>query len=172
MLGCFPLESQSLFYWITYSYNWSTSPIVDELIKSQSLFYWITYSYGFVTTVMGDVTDRLNPYFIGLPILISTCSFYSYYGSTCLNPYFIGLPILIHALKKVEKRIYLSQSLFYWITYSYKDGVLLIVGALIRVSILILLDYLFLFETNEGASETFEDSLNPYFIGLPILIST
>ena len=37
----------------------------------------------------------LNPYFIGLPILIG-CRRKLYKGSeTSLNPYFIGLPILI-----------------------------------------------------------------------------
>ena len=61
-----------------------------------------------------------------------------------------------------------SQSLFYWITYSYLEvrG-----GSLqcLSVSILILLDYLFL---SELSIQNIMDlgSLNPYFIGLPILI--
>ena len=43
---------------------------INPLRESQSLFYWITYSYdvkngGKVITPAG-----LNPYFIGLPILI------------------------------------------------------------------------------------------------------
>ena len=36
----------------------------------------------------------LNPYFIGLPILI-TLNNSMRIQNTCLNPYFIGLPILI-----------------------------------------------------------------------------
>ena len=36
--------SQSLFYWITYSYNIKQFHENTEYL-SQSLFYWITYSY-------------------------------------------------------------------------------------------------------------------------------
>ena len=63
---------------------------------SQSLFYWITYSY-----------------FTNISV---TCA-----CSYCLNPYFIGLPILImnnNNNNNVQNQK--SQSLFYWITYSYK----------------------------------------------------
>ena len=60
------------------------------------------------------------------------------------NPYFIGLPILIIAksLAEVSDKA-LFQSLFYWITYSYKTEIFLSFF-IIAVSILILLDYLFL----------------------------
>ena len=38
----------------------------------QSLFYWITYSYDDVRLAMEEYFfDCFNPYFIGLPILIS-----------------------------------------------------------------------------------------------------
>ena len=38
---------------------------------SQSLFYWIIYSYNaFDTSVDYEYLDGLNPYFIGLSILI------------------------------------------------------------------------------------------------------
>ena len=62
---------------------------------SQSLFYWITYSYDTILTSSKEQSQSLNPYFIGLPILIIkgsdlTCCFF-----LCLNPYFIGLPILM-----------------------------------------------------------------------------
>ena len=61
------------------------------------------------------------------------------------NPYFIGLSILIIAEKSTEINNILErfQSLFYWIIYSY-DDFLEISEIQIGVSILILLDYLFL----------------------------
>ena len=71
LLGCRQSKSQSLFYWITYSYHW--------LCLSRYL----------------DKIQCLNPYFIGLPILILGENYYSQMPKYCLNPYFIGLPILI-----------------------------------------------------------------------------
>ena len=63
---------------------------------SQSLFYWITYSYEEKVFGLNTPTfESLNPYFIGLPILI------------------------IYFTITVCKKIISSQSLFYWITYSY-----------------------------------------------------
>ena len=63
--------SQSLFYWITYSYQEVEDKLKKLLLKlSQSLFYWITYSYGAVHILLGENVNGLNPYFIGLPILI------------------------------------------------------------------------------------------------------
>ena len=63
---------------------------------SQSLFYWITYSYDVVGQSMQLIPHGgLNPYFIGLPILIISAIFWSNLVVICLNPYFIGLPILI-----------------------------------------------------------------------------
>ena len=63
-----------------------------------------------------------------------------------------------------------SQSLFYWIIYSYtnRQYALNIKGD--RVSILILLDYLFLYAlvTIDRLNKIY--CLNPYFIGLSILI--
>ena len=88
------LESQSLFYWIIYSYN--VSKVNKSYFKglSQSLFYWIIYSY-----LMGN--DGYCQVWKG------------------------------------------SQSLFYWIIYSY---IVNTYGKRLNgaVSILILLDYLFL----------------------------
>ena len=63
-------------------------------------------------------TRGLNPYFIGLPILIKL-QYTKYEKLFCLNPYFIGLPILIVASFNISSSPY-------------------------KVSILILLDYLFL----------------------------
>ena len=64
------------------------------LIKSQSLFYWITYSYIQQLHETDPELQGLNPYFIGLPILIRFLYDYRN-GPGSLNPYFIGLPILI-----------------------------------------------------------------------------
>ena len=63
----------------------------------------------------------------------------------------------------------MSQSLFYWITYSYNSSAAASETAIL-VSILILLDYLFLY-MNSDIMENGSYSLNPYFIGLPILIN-
>ena len=63
-----------------------------------------------------------------------------------LNPYFIGLSILIKNTTKKKEENGVSQSLFYWIIYSYN-------GKTIKL----------------GRKEK---SLNPYFIGLSILISS
>ena len=62
--------SQSLFYWIIYSYN-VYSELEEQLGQlSQSLFYWIIYSY-FKTRYDNIISEQgLNPYFIGLSILI------------------------------------------------------------------------------------------------------
>ena len=62
-----------------------------------------------------------------------------------LNPYFIGLPILISEYFCICWWRKLSQSLFYWITYSY-ESVNLFSFKIEIISILILLDYLFLYE--------------------------
>ena len=112
---------------------------------SQSLFYWITYSYIFCLVKLILHLCRLNPYFIGLPILITFSLIQFINLLACLNPYFIGLPILIRA-DQVSTLLFpkMSQSLFYWITYSY-----------------------FLFRNWRTQRK---GSLNPYFIGLPILI--
>ena len=64
--------------------------------KFQSLFYWITYSYGAGEKVDGAVKVGFNPYFTGLPILIS-------------------------ALMDLDGVESVFQSLFYWITYSYME---------------------------------------------------
>ena len=44
---------------------------MKTLVRSQSLFYWITYSYNILEGNQEGLNERgLNPYFIGLPILI------------------------------------------------------------------------------------------------------
>ena len=90
--------------------------------------------------------NSLNPYFIGLPILMLS-SWVSVAIDTSLNPYFIGLPILIRNGKGCNPLLKRwSQSLFYWITYSYTLTIPC------------------------GHYNLIEECLNPYFIGLPILI--
>ena len=87
-------RSQSLFYWITYSYKkyWgyrSILKIVSILILLDYLFLWGSFKAG----LRGWY--GLNPYFIGLPILILIYECFCYFLNG-LNPYFIGLPILIN----------------------------------------------------------------------------
>ena len=65
------IKSQSLFYWITYSYGMNMLGTIKVKNMSQSLFYWITYSYKLVKRHKEKKIAGLNPYFIGLPILIS-----------------------------------------------------------------------------------------------------
>ena len=70
--------------------------ILNYLTVSQSLFYWIIYSYSHE-----NASDRLRMY-------------------ESLNPYFIGLSILIPQSPFAKDATYSwSQSLFYWIIYSY-----------------------------------------------------
>ena len=85
---------------------------------SQSLFYWIIYSYRGVWDWALNFNPRLNPYFIGLSILIFDVLDAKISAAKSLNPYFIGLSILI------------------FVTTTF--------GNVTDVSILILLDYLFL----------------------------
>ena len=63
----------------------------------------------------------------------------------CLNPYFIGLSTLIlEDLNEIKSFKTKSQSLFYWIIYSYHPS-------------------------SKGRNKSVH-SLNPYFIGLSTLI--
>ena len=116
-----------------------------------------------------NLSSSLNPYFIGLPILI-TKTLSRVLTELGLNPYFIGLPILIAEGLLLWVRWRESQSLFYWITYSYKEIFDIDLTEEEDVSILILLDYLFLLLAIEEGKTVTWMCLNPYFIGLPILI--
>ena len=87
------------------------------------------------------------------------------------NPYFTGLPILIRNILHFPVWFtHWFQSLFYWITYSYSDEIKMYVDTLNDVSILILLDYLFLLACTTQVIITATSCFNPYFTGLPILI--
>ena len=72
--------------------------------RFQSLFYWITYSYNFELFTVELEEVCFNPYFIGLPILIIKSSFLKKF-SVSFNPYFIGLPILINAIRIGENNV-------------------------------------------------------------------
>ena len=91
------------------------------------------------------MSSSLNPYFIGLSILISIVALLCGLRYSCLNPYFIGLSILIIEIAEVVLKIDMSQSLFYWIIYSYFVGL-------------------------SEDQQMLGKGLNPYFIGLSILI--
>ena len=56
--------SQSLFYWITYSYDQNILMRSQDLKMSQSLFYWITYSYS------GYKDDEVNFKTVSILILL------------------------------------------------------------------------------------------------------
>ena len=89
--------SQSLFYWITYSYNFGICLITEKIyVLSQSLFYWITYSY----------ILHIEPY-------VTPCG-----GSQSLF-YWITYSYIQGVLTICDELVFKSQSLFYWITYSY-----------------------------------------------------
>ena len=64
---------------------------------SQSLFYWIIYSYPLFLNTDVKRKDSLNPYFIGLSILIIMKKNLKEKMEKGLNPYFIGLSILINS---------------------------------------------------------------------------
>ena len=135
--------SQSLFYWIIYSYSLQSNPLKDyqdvsililldylfllylalcdklSSVLSQSLFYWIIYSYSLMRSYVVIDVSCLNPYFTGLSILIIT-AYIIRYDSLSLNPYFTGLSILIVPMDAPNVNMgQPSQSLFYWIIYSY-----------------------------------------------------
>ena len=110
---------------------------VSILILLDYLFLWADLKGRW------KVQWRLNPYFTGLSILI--LEYKDLYESLNggLNPYFTGLSILIGGDIMGPSRLLLSQSLFYWIIYSYNKLKRTILMKK-KVSILILLDYLFL----------------------------
>ena len=113
------------------SYNVSILILLDYLFLFSSL-----------DTVV-PVGSRLNPYFTGLSILIIERRRGTSNLMAGLNPYFTGLSILIWNYTMLYLKRIPSQSLFYWIIYSY-TGSSKKEAKYIVVSILILLDYLFL----------------------------
>ena len=115
----------------------------EDFIRFQSLLYWISYSY---MTYKG-IPDLLEPGF---------------------NPYYTGFPILIVFGDKGNGFILEFQSLLYWISYSYETWFKENYGKN-NVSILIILDFLFLY-VPETVIEIVEARFNPYYTGFPILI--
>ena len=136
--------SQSLFYWIIYSYLLPLFRIYQCFQLSQSLFYWIIYSYSFLQFLLLDILACLNPYFIGLSILMVYCPEAQELGEIVSILILLDYLFLFSSLDTVVPVGSLSQSLFYWIIYSY------------------LFNYVL--------EEYSEYRLNPYFIGLSILI--
>ena len=90
------------------------------IIEFQSLFYWITYSYYLKTIIKRLLWECFNPYFTGLPILITKFNF------------FINGPMTVSILILLDYLFLLSHLINHF-------------SNLMIVSILILLDYLFLF---------------------------
>ena len=137
--------SQSLFYWITYSYRGSYWNAGFTLTGSQSLFYWITYSY--MRRYLGfqhKFIDCLNPYFIGLPILI--LFFHFVLVANKIVSILILLDYLFLLLHKISyNRIQNIVSILILLDYLFLSFEMKfdLLDAQI-VSILILLDYLFL----------------------------
>ena len=87
--------------------------------------------------------DSFNPYFTGLPILITNPFFFIAIDFSCFNPYFTGLPILINYVYKSSNDLNSFNPYF--------TGLPILIGSAFHwtpqnflVSILILLDYLFL----------------------------
>ena len=86
----------------------------------QSLFYWITYSYSDAKISEQKTVKLFQSLFYWITYSYNYRDFYIRVLSSGFNPYFIGLPILIVDLGEMEKSLER------------------------KVSILILLDYLFL----------------------------
>ena len=120
---------------------------------------------------MNIFSQCFNPYFIGLPILITRNCVQPKSESSSFNPYFIGLPILIMGSRPLPTGITGFQSLFYWITYSYTYIVHLAPAEKLPV-----FQSLFYWITYSYVNDFFylsfsnDSGFNPYFIGLPILI--
>jgi len=70
--------------------------IINLKCMFQSLFYWITYSYELYKIFYRENSKSFNPYFTGLPILIILAAIQvNDREIESFNPYFTGLPILI-----------------------------------------------------------------------------
>ena len=117
------------------------------------------------------IIGSLNPYFTGLSILIGLKEEEVVLAEQSLNPYFTGLSILIgnnYENNEIFRRR--SQSLFYWIIYSYisklmkkhKEKKLGLNPYFTGLSILI--------SGNRSFATICFSGLNPYFTGLSILI--
>ena len=89
------------------------------------------------------MTEGLNPYFIGLPILIHYNLIEEFHGEDGLNPYFIGLPILMIEWKCKRNQNHCLNPYFIGLPILIVAPFVVVVPPVV-VSILILLDYLFL----------------------------
>ena len=98
---------------------WSYSFLSKLSTQFQSLFYWITYSYqsqnfSLRLLYLVSILILLDYLFLLLQIKL-TCE----KETGGFNPYFTGLPILIIWTNSGGSISTKFQSLFYWITYSY-----------------------------------------------------
>ena len=101
--------------------------------------------------------EGFNPYFIGLPILIPPRSILPMLPSMFQSLFYWITYSYAYLFEYYYYMKMLFQSLFYWITYSYRPLPTGITGNGMLVSILILLDYLFLYEHEaEQAAKIFE----------------
>ena len=140
-------------------------------------------------------TLSLNPYFTGLSILITIKVERNFFKGLSQSLFYWIIYSYPRQRHRGSKPRTTSQSLFYWIIYSYRRQIWTCILSLFKVSILILLDYLFLYVPSSMFTETcstvsililldylflFFSScslkanlaacLNPYFTGLSILI--
>ena len=87
--------------------------------------------------------EGLNPYFIGLSTLMKNGLVRKFGLKDVSILILLDYLLLSYQLTLTEKRIRMSQSLFYWIIYSY-NLIIVVRNNSHLVSILILLDYLLL----------------------------
>ena len=137
----------------------------------QSLLYWISYSYGGIVAVL-LVLFAVSILIILDFLFLSEIEAFMEQGLHSFNPYYTGFPILIKCIPQSRWSYLKFQSLLYWISYSYhknnRDGKrsegsfnpyytgfpILILNlsnpskVVQRVSILIILDFLFLYTAN------------------------
>ena len=96
--------------------------VTDNLDRTmfQSLFYWITYSYNLEVDNTSSCTHGFNPYFIGLPILIRYFLVKVDMKNSVFQSLFYWITYsYVNGYDKLVININQFQSLFYWITYSY-----------------------------------------------------
>ena len=112
------LRSQSLFYWIIYSYEVSNMAKRFKL-KSQSLFYWIIYSYNMLNVVRQNLSNGSQSLFYWI-IYSYIFNFVNGVSDVIVSILILLDYLFLYLLIKVSSILLtLSQSLFYWIIYSY-----------------------------------------------------
>ena len=137
-------QSQSLFYWIIYSYfpvhRWYSFK------NSVSILILLDYLFLFSEEIFSIFFFRIVSILILLDYLfLCTSSWSTKFFSLKSQSLFYWIIYSYQLLFEVVKHIFImSQSLFYWIIYSYLERSVMQHVVSTKVSILILLDYLFL----------------------------